>query len=173
MYHLSRKTAIMDASSAIILYKAELHALPVEMYDIVLPASVYREITENRHEGAEEYKQLAAGRKLKVAESPIFPEKPGMKGLDTGERDVIGLFHSGLGEFIITDDGPAARYCKREGVPFINALLVPVILRFALLRDDDFCCRAMEKIIASGRYSGEVKRYARECSREAIAFALP
>jgi predicted nucleic acid-binding protein len=163
----------MDASSAIILCKSGLHTLLVGMYDIVLPSSVYREITANQYEDAEEYKLLAAAGELRIEESPIQPEESGIFGLDAGECEAIQLYQNGMGDFIITDDGAAARYCRRQGIPFINALLFPVILRFALMKDDVFCHRSMEKIIATGRYSKEVITFALECRREDVAFALP
>lgn len=169
---MSPKKAVVDASSAIILCKSGLHTLLVDVYDIILPASVYREITVNRYGDAGEYKRLAAEGKLRIEEIPA-QQAAEFNGLDTGESDVIQLYYAGRGEFIITDDGPAARYCRRAGVPFINALLFPVILRYALIRDDDFCRRSMEKIISTGRYSQAVISFARECPRETIAFALP
>lgn len=168
-----RHTAIIDASSAIILCKAGLHDLLAETYDIVLPESVYQEITANTYAGAEEYKQLASRQKIRVLENPEQNEKPGMAALDAGEYDAIRLFYAGLGKFVITDDGPAARYCKKENVPFINALLFPAVLRFARIKDEQFCRRTMEKIIEKGRYSSEVIEFARKCRQEHIAFALP
>lgn len=163
----------MDASSAIILFKSGLHALLVEIYDIVLPDSVYREITVNPYRGAEEYKMLVAGQKIRVQDSQDQQERQGMDGLDRGEHDAIHLFYAGLGEFIITDDGPAARYCRKAGIPFINALLFPVVLRLAQIKDEDFCRKSMEIIIEEGRYSQQVISFAGQCRIESIAFAIP
>jgi len=163
----------MDASSAIILCKAGLHILLPEIYDIVLPESVYREITAKPYSGSDEYKQLVAGQHVRVQGTPDQQERPGMAGLDTGEYDTILLFYAGLGDFIITDDGPAARYCKKEGIPFINALLFPVVLRLAQIKDDDYCRKSMEIIIEEGRYSQQVITFAGQCRIESIAFAIP
>ena len=163
----------MDASSAIILYKAGLHSLLARTYNIVLPTSVYIEITAKPYAGSREYEQLAEGNKIGVQENTDSQKITGMERLDTGEYDAIQLFYNGVGSFIITDDGPAARYCKKAGVPFINALLFPVILRFAQIKDDDFCVEAMERIIENGRYSYDIISFAKKCSQESITFAIP
>jgi hypothetical protein len=170
---MSSRTAILDASSAIILCKSNLHSLLISLYDIVLPESVYKEITAYQHTDAAEYRRLAQEGRVRVWKGPLSEKDLGLKRLDTGEYDVIRLYLGGMGDFVITDDGQAARYCKREGIPFINALLFPAVLLFARIRNEEFCLRAMEEIIGNGRYSGEVIALARECSKETIAFALP
>ena len=50
----------MDASSAIILCKANLHHIVSEMYNVVMSRSVYDELTNNSYPGATEYQQLVA-----------------------------------------------------------------------------------------------------------------
>jgi predicted nucleic acid-binding protein len=167
------KTAVMDASSAIILCRADLHMLVCELYDIVLPLTVYREITVHPYAGAGEFKRLAAENRIRVLDRALIEEKHGIQGLDAGETDVIALYLAGGGDFVITDDGRAARYCRQEKIPFINALLFPVILRCAGLHDDESCRLAMARIVAGGRYSRDVILFARECGRQSIAFALP
>lgn len=171
---MPRKTVILDASSAILLCKSGLHDLLTETYDLVLSESVFREITANPYAGSAEYKQLAAEGVIRILANQDQQKTPGnMIGLDAGEGDTIRLYLSGIGYFIITDDGPAARYCNKQGIPFINALLFPAVLMFAHRKDAHFCRRAMEKIIATGRYSPKVIAFARRCRRETIAFALP
>lgn len=170
---MPKKTAIMDASSAIIICKSELHLLLVELYDIVLPESVYREITVKPYAGSAEYSQLVEKKKVRVSASRNYTKRPGTNGLDEGEYDTIQLYYAGLGDFIIIDDGPAAKYCKEEKIPFINALLFPVVLKFVRIKDEEFCCKAMERVVASGRYSREILTFARECQMKDLEFALP
>lgn len=170
---MTGKKAILDASSAILLYKVGLHYQLAEMYDVVLSESVYREITANRYAGAAEYTALSTGQKIRIMANPQIPDGLGKTGLDAGETDTIHLFISGKGDFIITDDGPAARFCSRQGIPFINALLFPVVMQFSDKVDELGCRKLMEKIIAVGRYLEKVIAYARNCPREAIDFALP
>jgi len=170
---MSRKTAVMDASSAIILYKAGLHHLLTEMYRVVLPHSVYYEITGNEYAGADEYERMVAEQKMIVKEIPADSHVHRIRALDRGEEDTIRLYLAGEGQFVITDDGRAARYCRTAGIPFINALLVPVVLRFTGRKSEDWCRKAMDRVVNAGRYSKEVLFFAGSCSREQVRFAVP
>ena len=176
-YDIQDKTALMDASSAIILCKAGLHKVVAEMYNVVMPGSVYKEITANSYPGAEEYRQLMAGKKITLKEplpdTANEPVRPGLNSLDRGEHDVLQLYYAGQGNFIVTDDGAAAKYCKRERIPFVNALLVPVILGFAKIKDEYFCRESMKKIIEIGRYSPGIISFAEKCETEDLSFFIP
>ncbi|MCB2181884.1 MAG: hypothetical protein KQH63_07655 [Desulfobulbaceae bacterium] len=173
----TRKTALLDASSAIILFKVDLHSIISEMYDVIMPASVYNEITDHPYPGAEEYRHLLAENKFTLQGTlPEIPSKstePGFRKLDRGEHDIIQLYYAGPGDFIITDDGAAAKYCKREGIPFVNALLVPVILKFAAMTDTFSCRESMDKIMNQGRYSSTIISFAENCRKEELSFFMP
>ena len=93
--------------------------------------------------------------------------------LGRGEAETIQLYNSGRGDFIVTDDGAAAKLCKRGDIPFINALLFPVVLKYTETRPDDFCNRAFGMITDIGRYSDDVIDYASRCDKKEISFALP
>lgn len=163
----------MDASSAIILFKSELHLLLTEVYDIVMPKSVFLEITAKPYQGSEEYIRLAEANQIQIQDNLKHQEQQGIAGLDKGEYDTIQLYHVGAGNFIFTDDGRAARYCSHQGIPFINALLFPVVLKVARIWDEEFCRKAMDKVIGQGRYSPDVIAFAQVCPKESIEFALP
>lgn len=166
----------MDASSAIILYKANLHLIVCEMYKVVMPTSVYDEITGNFLPGAEAYQQLLAEKKFTIQvpcdSTHQNPALPDILTLDKGERDVIELYYAGNGDFIITDDGAAAKYCKREQIRFINALLIPPILRFSGEKNNAYCQTAFNTIKSIGRYSRWVINYAEKCEKEDLSFFL-
>ena len=172
-----RMTALVDSSSAIILYKANLHLAVCRMYNVVLSSSVYVEITANSYPGAQAYQQLLADKKITLQTPPFSPlAKPvlsGLQSLDEGERDVIELYYAGKGDFIITDDGAAAKYCKRKQVRFINALLIPAILSYSSQQSDVHCREAFNKILRIGRYSRWVINFAEKCKREELSFFLP
>ena len=170
------KTALMDASSAIILCKAGLHNVVLEMYNVVMPGSVYKEITENSYPGAEEYRQLVDDKitiKEPLSDTANEPDRPSLNNLGRGEHDLIQLYYAGQGDFVITDDGAAAKYCKREGIPFVNALLVPKILGFAGIKGANFCRDSIEKIIEIGRYSPGIITFVEECKKEELSFVIP
>ncbi len=175
--HNTLKTALLDASSAIILCKSDLHIAVVEMYNVVMPGSVYQEITGNSYPCAEEYRQLLLDKKITIKD-PIpdienNSDKQGFHNLGQGEHDAIQLYYVGQGDFVVTDDGVAAKYCKREQIPFINALLVPVILAFAGMQGDDYCRKARERIIDISRYSPWVIDFAEGCEREELLNFIP
>ena len=170
-------TALVDASSAIILYKANLHLIVCEMYNVVISTSVYDEITGNSYPGAKAYQQLAADQKVTV-QKPCLAAlcKPGLSilyTLDKGERDILQLYYAGNGDFIITDDGATARYCKREQIRFINALLIPTIIRCTGRKSDVYCHTAFNKVMSIGRYSRWVINFAEKCQKEELSFFLP
>ena len=169
---MSGKKAILDASSAIILCKAKLQHLLIEVYEIVLAESVYHEVTAKPYSGAEEYRQLVTDKKIRVEGNLPQNQDKGI-GLDQGEYDTIQLYYQGVGDFVITDDGAAARYCKREGVPFINALLFPVVLRYEHIAELGFCDAAFEDICETGRYTENIISFAGNCRKEDVLFALP
>lgn len=170
---MKAKTVILDASSAILLCKSELHLTLTEVYDVAMSVSVYREITDNPYEGAAEYSKLEANQQVRVLGNAEFDKTAGISGLDAGERDTIQLYLAGMGDFVITDDGSAAKFCKKKGIPFINALLFPIVLLYSEKIDRKTCDSFIETIIKTGRYSKKVITFARQCTPKTIAFALP
>ena len=169
---MAKKRAIADSSSVIILSKANLLQPLVEVYRIILAESVYREITIGAHSGADACERFVKEKGIRV-QNTSSRGYPGTHKLGRGEADTIQLYNEGQGDFIIVDDGAAARYCKREGIPFINALLFPIVLKYAQARTREFCNKAFEDVLARGRYSDKVVTFARKCSKENISFALP
>jgi len=167
----------MDASSAIILYKAGLHEVVTKMYNVVMPRSVYMEITGSSYPGAEEYQVLLADSKISVMENETSStetfERTNLNTLDKGEHDTIRLYYAKQGDFVITDDGAAAKYCIRESIPFINALLIPAIMSFAKLKSATFCQKSMKRIITIGRYSSEVITFAQNCKKADLSAFIP
>ncbi len=169
-------TALVDASSAIILCKANLHLIVSEMYNVVMSKSVYDEITGNFYPGAEEYQQLLADNRVTIQAPLTTTHRPishGLHNLGQGEHDIIQLYYAGYGDFIMTDDGAAARYCKREQVRFINSLLIPMIIKCTGKQSDAYCRAAFNKVMNTGRYSRWVINFAEKCKREELSFFLP
>ena len=170
-------TALMDASSAIILYKANLHLIVCEMYNVLISRSVYDEITGNSYPGAKAYQQLLADQKITIQKPYIAtlckPDLSSLHTLDKGERDILQLYYAGNGDFIITDDGATAKYCKREQIRFINALLIPTIIRCTGRKSDVYCHTAFNKVMSIGRYSRWVINFAEKCQKEELSFFLP
>ena len=169
---MEKKTVIVDSSSIIIFSKTNLLQPLVDVYRIILAESVYREITIESYSGADECGRLVKEKKILVQDT-LSSSYSTIQKLDRGEADTILLYTEGQGNFIIVDDGPAAKYCKREGIPFINALLFPIVLKYAQLRTSEFCNKVFEDVVVTGRYSNKVVTFARKCDKENISFALP
>lgn len=166
-----RKTVFIDASSAILLFKAMLFDLLTREFQVVVGASVFREITEKGHSGSD-YFLTHSGFTVRRPD----PDKATVSGMGPGETDTLTLFYNADARkepFIIIDDGRAARFCRRQNLPFINALLVPKIFRFAGLMDEKTCREKTVLIRDLGWYSDRVISIAANISKTDLTRFLP
>jgi predicted nucleic acid-binding protein len=172
------KKTLLDASSAILLYKADLFEELTKVYQVFVTRSVLEELTRKKHHGTETFLSYASLNKIKVTDLENGPpvgihSEEGMNSLDQGEFDTIKCFLAGKHDFIITDDGRAAKYCNNYGLSFINALLFPRLLYFADFISLQESNDKMNVIIINGRYSSPVIEWARKCPKESLFFAIP
>lgn len=175
-----------DASSLILLEKAGLFSLMCNTYSLVITPRVLKEITTGSAPDAAGFALYVALKRMHVMALPEnHPDKtwPGLDKLDPGERQTIGLYltkkhetkndrHEKQG-FILIDDGPGARWCQNNGLPFINALLVPKILWIANLIDKNACDKAMARLCDVGWYSDWVRAFAFDCTKKELQPFLP
>lgn len=152
------KTALCDASSLIILYKAGLVRAFVVRYRVVVPASVFEELVIKGKTGAERFRAYCAEGSITVEDGLSFADV--QIPLRGGEAECVRLYRAGRGDFILTDDGKAADYCRASGIPFINALLVPKLLLHAGILTEVTCADAMQRVRRFGRYARWVVDYA-------------
>ena len=168
------KTVLMDASSAILLHKSELLPQVVVAFDICLTDSVYAELTRHRRPGARAITRSRREGQLTIVAPPPAGEFPSLPAnLHRGERDTLLRFLGGGGDFIIIDDGPGAGYCRRQEIPYVNALLCPRILAAAGRLTPSAARSAMLRIAGLGRYGEGIKRYALTCEDLALIPFLP
>lgn len=173
------KNSVLDASSAILLYKADLFHELLVTYQIVLADSVYAELTRAGYPGTNAFATSRADNIITVHKTPQgVPQRPAslcgaLSSLDRGERDTIFCYMAGGGGFIITDDGDAARYCRENSIPFMNALLFPRILSYSQRVSEAHCKHLTESLLSLGRYSRPVIDFAAQASREDLAHFLP
>jgi predicted nucleic acid-binding protein len=172
------KKSLLDASSAILLFKVDLLKELTDVYHIFITTSVLQELTRENLHGTDIFLHYVSLNKIKVTDVEDVPSKcetsvDSLSSLDQGERDTIKCFKTGSQDFIITDDGRAARYCKENGLPFINALLFPRLLYFAGCVSWQESNDKMDAIIRLGRYSVEIIEWALNCQKESLAFAVP
>jgi predicted nucleic acid-binding protein len=171
-----RKKVLVDASSAILLAKVGLSTLLCETYVVIMAGSVFDEITVHTLPGSGEYLKLHETGNI-LLEDPKLKNLSGLpaklQNLGKGERDTLLLFYEGVGDFLLTDDGEAAQFCHNNHIPFINALLFPLVLETAGLQNQSFRHYYFNILKIEGRYSAKVLDFASNCPTASISFSLP
>jgi len=169
--------AMIDASSAILLVKAGLIELCCQMFRLQMTRMVFEEVTVPDHEGAERLKILAERRPgIEVIGDPTSrlggQVAAELQGLHRGERDSLNHCLYGMARFVIIDDGPGVRVCRRQGIPHVNALLCPKLLLFSGIISQRRANLFSTRIIALGRYNETVRHWAETCGPSDLAFFL-
>ncbi len=158
---IDRKRAIVDASSAIILFKAGLFGRLVQTYRVLMTATVLWEVTHSGYPGAAFFRDVARRAAVTIVSSgrraawQLSKDKR-LFLLDPGERETIECLKDGWADFIIIDDGRGSSFCRDEDLPFINALLFPRVLWVSGRLSAAGCDDKMAKIIQYGRYSPKI-----------------
>ncbi|MFC1837584.1 hypothetical protein ACFLYW_02765 [Thermodesulfobacteriota bacterium] len=169
---------LLDASSAILLFKVGLLHELTGFYRVHVTRSVFLELSRQNYPGADVFLNAVSNDMIKVIDVVDIPAGDitpvdALYSLDQGERDTIKCFKAGGMDLIITDDGRAARYCKENKLPFINALLFPRLLYFAGCISWEESTMKMDDIIDFGRHAPQIIEWARNCRKETLAFAIP
>lgn len=165
-----------DASSAILLEKIELFKPLLKVFKLVMPRSVFYEITKPGYPGADAFTAAFRMNRYEVepgSESKLAGACPVTANLDKGEKDTICLFLEYKKGFILIDDGKAAQWCVKHDLPFINALLVPKIFWYAGLMTENECLNKMKALCRIGRYAEKVRDFAFDCTLNDVSFFLP
>jgi predicted nucleic acid-binding protein len=168
------KTVLVDTSSAILLHKADLLTDMQSAFCIQLTASVYEELTRHQRPGARTVAESRRDRRITiVTPNGTVGSQHLPTNLHRGERDTLLCFLDGGVDFIIIDDGPGAGYCRREAIPYVNALLCPRLLVVCGRLSPIEARLAMTRIRDLGHYSNWIKRYADTCNEAALSAFLP
>ena len=97
------KTAIIDASSAIILAKVGLHTLLSELYEVVMAKAVFEEVCGYSLPGAAQYRSLLREGNIRVMEPAQSGDGnmalKGVSCLHRGERDSLLLYFQRAGDY--------------------------------------------------------------------------
>jgi len=162
---------LIDSSSAILLYKTGLMDACGRAYTLVISRSVMNELIVPGHEGAEYFARFISEGSMIVSHEyrGCLLDLP----LAGGERDIVLLYLSGQGEFIIIDDGQGAAYCRANHIPYINALLIPLALEYAGKIASGSSRHCLKALLDLGRYSREVKEYAAHCTAKMLESFMP
>ena len=169
-------TAIIDASSAILLYKADLLDIFRQALQLAISRSVFAEITVPAYCGADGLGRLVACRSgIKLLGDPPLPDDDvaaDIDRLDRGERDTLLHYLDGAASFVILDDGKAVKLCRRHDIPHVNALLVPKLLFFSKRLSAHQTDHYFSRLRALGRYSEYVVTWAKNCQKGQLVFFL-
>jgi predicted nucleic acid-binding protein len=165
------KTLLMDSSSAILLFKVALLNTLMENYEILISQTVYKELTIPGQRGCREF--IEYRQKDLIIVSNNHGSKSIELSLRGGEMETILLYHNGMGDFILIDDKRGVDYCKKNNIPFINALLVPKILFFSNLIERESYIEKKYHLIHLGRYSKRIIDLAGSISLKELMPFLP
>jgi len=168
------KNALIDASSAILLHKANLFLEIAHAYHLFMVPTVYKEITVGDRSGADVFRSAGEAGTIRLL-PPSAPPKidPAMESLHAGEWETIAAYDEQDAHFIIMDDGRGARTCRTKKIPYINALLCPHILYLSGIIDNSTRRSAFTQLREIGRYAGEVVSYAKRSTRGVLEPFLP
>ncbi len=172
-------TAYIDASSAILLYKSELFVLCSQHFSLIMETHVCKEVRVPDHPGENFFESMVQEHRVQVCrfDPDRLMDISLPRNLDLGERQTLGLYFlnkdSDQCSFIIIDDAKAAKFCLRHKVPFINALLVPKVLWFAGILDENDYIDKTARIIEAGRYSRTIIEKAKAFSPSDLALFIP
>jgi hypothetical protein len=173
-----KKALILDSSSAILLEKSDLLNELLDDYQVILTEAVFRELTMNAYPSADVFHAKFQDSAIDVEplSADLEINDHHMRDLATmglGEAETIKKYLSGRGDFVMLDDGRGARFCLKQQIPFINALLFPKILYFADgLSWEDYLLKTGE-IKRLGRYSRNIIRKAQDLSRSELSRFFP
>jgi predicted nucleic acid-binding protein len=165
------KTLLIDSSSAILLFKVALLNTLIENYEILISQTVYNELTIPGQMGYHEFIEYRQNNLITVSNNH------GSKSIELplrgGEMETILLYHNGVGDFIIIDDKKGVDYCRKNNIPFINALLVPKILFFSNVIEREKYIEKKWHLIHLGRYSKRIIDLAGSISLKELTPFLP
>lgn len=141
--------------------------------------AVYEEVTVPGYPGARFFKSAMASGMIRLdhIQTGFTDHRNLPTSLDRGERQTVRLYFQNLYTddkgFIILDDLKAARFCMNFDIPFINALLVPKILWFAGLLNNNEYIDKTAFVIEKGRYAKTVIEKAKALSSTDLALFIP
>ena len=169
---------LLDSSSAILLEKSGLLGKLLAVYRVSMCESVYSELTDNPYPSADLFQRFHREKKIVVHQngedfSQLIEDMEELSALNRGERETIIQYFLGSGDFILLDDGKGARFCDKYQLPFINALLFPMILNMSNLISDEQRDLEIKKILRVGWYSEKIIKMAENLTKEDLRPFLP
>ena len=157
---------VMDASTAILLAKAELldEFIQAVAEPVVMPREVEEECCSRDSPDAWSIKRAVEERRIRVktVERKALIGELGLEfTLGTGEAAVLALATGHRGVLVATDDKRAINACKLLRIPFTTALSVLVRMREKGALSSEEALEKLETLAAFGRYRKDMVEAAR------------
>jgi len=169
------KSLVIDSSSAILLFKSGLFDIIIKNYHVFMTDAVYSELIVSGHSGWDKFISINRRKLIRVINDDMHNGILGddeLLKMGIGERSTISLYFVVRADFILIDDGRGTKYCKKNEIPFLNALLMVKILYFLNYINEIKYRAAFQLLKKIGRYSVSVINYAETCSEEDASFFL-
>ena len=150
-----------NSSTTILIAKATLLSKFLDIGKVAITSVVYNEITQK-----ESFENLAI--KREIERGRIKVESINAKGylsilkhfkIDEGEASAFALCTSRKYRAVLTDDKELIKLCKIEGVPFLSAMAIVIMLFKKKVVSKRVALEKMEKLQGYGRYSIDVYNY--------------
>lgn len=172
-----------DASSAILLYKADLFIPAVQAFSMVVSQAVFREISVPGYPGAGMFKEMEKQmgfniqNPTKEAIGPFLSADKDFTRMHQGEKETLALFYlhqkKSAKNFVLMDDGQGAKFCRKHKIPYINALLVPKLFWYSGLMDQNTAEKKTIQLSNLGRYSKNIIQIAGHLTEKELAQFIP
>jgi len=156
--NIKEKSFVSDSSSLILLAKTGLLSLLCENASLFITQTIEEEIRFDSIDSRLIRDLIAEGAimvmKIEENDLPV--------SLHRGERSAIMLFRMLNADYLLIDDKKAALYCKRNAIPYINALLVPQYLRMCRIIDEQTMKQKVMLLSEIGHYAAWIREYVSE-----------
>ncbi len=161
-----KNTIAADASSLLYLLRLDVLSAYCNHKNMLVPRTVFDELTVPGKRGAEIFLQLTKDSVLAVADTNGSHAVGGTsKKLSEADRSVIQLYQTGRPHAVLTDDGALCRYCRRRRIPYINTPMALFSLAYNKCIQRAVYYKLLEKSYQEGRYAPFVKRYMNALNR--------
>lgn len=158
------KKVIVDSSSAILLFKANVFTYLYDCYDLFVCDSVFKELTIDGYEGHQFFKESVLKKQLNIIKfndnmQLDYKNNKDLRSLGKGERDSIIITLEKQIDFMIVDDKKACKIASKYGLNFVNALLMLKILFFKRNISQKKFKEEFDRLSTIGYYSKKIKQF--------------
>lgn len=155
---------ISNSSTLILLAKVSLLQKFLDNYKVTIPQQVLSEsvLDKETFDSLLIQKEIKGGRiRVKKVQEGNIKQVLLQFRLDKGEAAAYVLFKKTVNKAILTDDAELIKLCKLDGIKFVCALAVVVIMFKKRIITTEEANEKIDKLKEYGRYSDEIYNYFR------------